>query len=383
MDYTREPIIETVITPKDGCKLAVRNSKGAGTEEYFVDALEVVSFGHSFFFRSLERPKSFLLPVGDYEVLEVREPRMALKHIGVERSIKIGGGKETPTKPSRETPLAETEEAPPVEPKLEKKRERRRYRRRRGQQEEKEESEREEEVDEQVPTDEVKSTRQAPTTKKENRKSKKENKKELELTSKEPESKVKEAETKSRDEEQKEEDSIPRLLQPPPKLISETISRYRENGMYSGAFFDGEAEDKPQIEGEPELKEEVDSECSEEVGAEEPTRFCEESEGSVEADPGSPEGISEGALEDAEATSLDAEASVGEVPESKEAHSESASKDANLEASEQEPVKGESEVSSDQEASSEKKADEVVQDKGERKRMSFADIVEELSENNS
>ncbi|MBX9744672.1 MAG: hypothetical protein K2X08_05615, partial [Chlamydiales bacterium] len=80
MNFTREPIIETVITPRDGCKLVIRSSKGNGQEDYFVDAVEVVSFGHSFFFRSLERPKSFLVPMSDYEVLELKETRMVLKN---------------------------------------------------------------------------------------------------------------------------------------------------------------------------------------------------------------------------------------------------------------------------------------------------------------
>ena len=80
VNFTREPIKETVITPKDGCKLVVRNSKGVGQEDYFVDALEVVSFGSALFFRSLERPKAFLLPVSEYEVLEVKETRMVLKN---------------------------------------------------------------------------------------------------------------------------------------------------------------------------------------------------------------------------------------------------------------------------------------------------------------
>lgn len=50
MDFTREPIIETVITPKEGCKLVVRSSKTVGQEEYFVDAVEVVTFGNAIFF---------------------------------------------------------------------------------------------------------------------------------------------------------------------------------------------------------------------------------------------------------------------------------------------------------------------------------------------
>lgn len=94
MDFTREPIIETVITPKEGYKLVIRNSKGVGQEEHFVDAVEVVSFGAALFFRSTEKPKPFLVPVSDYEVLEVREARMVLKYATLDRSIRIGGGKD-------------------------------------------------------------------------------------------------------------------------------------------------------------------------------------------------------------------------------------------------------------------------------------------------
>lgn len=94
MDFTREPVIETVVTPKEGCKLVIRNSKGSGQEEYFVDAVEIITFGQAIFFRSLERPKPFIVPASDYEVLEVREARMVLKNVGMERSIKIGGGRE-------------------------------------------------------------------------------------------------------------------------------------------------------------------------------------------------------------------------------------------------------------------------------------------------
>ena len=91
MNFTREPIIETIISSKEGHKLLVRNSKGENFEEHYVDALEVVSFGRAFFFRSLERPKAFLVPVSDYEILEVKEARVALKNASHEKSIKIGG----------------------------------------------------------------------------------------------------------------------------------------------------------------------------------------------------------------------------------------------------------------------------------------------------
>lgn len=110
MNFTREPIIETVITPREGCKLVVRNSKGNGQEDYFVEAVEVVSFGHSFFFRSTERPKSFLVPVSDYEILELKETRMVLKNASPDRSIKIGGGRESQPRPFREGAPSETRE---------------------------------------------------------------------------------------------------------------------------------------------------------------------------------------------------------------------------------------------------------------------------------
>ncbi len=103
MDFTREPIIETVITPKEGCKLVVRSTKTAGQDEHFVDAVEVVSFGQAIFFRSTERPKAFLLPASDYEVLEVREARMVLKNVGVDKTIKIAGGREGHMRSSRDS----------------------------------------------------------------------------------------------------------------------------------------------------------------------------------------------------------------------------------------------------------------------------------------
>lgn len=92
MNFTREPIILSVITPKEGCKLVLRNSQIERQEDYFVDAIEVISFEGAIFYRSLERPKSFILPVDCYEVLEVKETRMVLKSSVEEKSIKIAGG---------------------------------------------------------------------------------------------------------------------------------------------------------------------------------------------------------------------------------------------------------------------------------------------------
>jgi len=139
--FTREPIIETILSPRDGCKLCIRNSKIAGAEELFVDAIEVVSFGGAFFFRGQERPKPFLVPVSDYEVFEVKETRVVLKNITHERNIKISGGREAFSKPPKEPMVEKTEEAekedfakavePGFEGRNDKKRDRRRNRRKR------------------------------------------------------------------------------------------------------------------------------------------------------------------------------------------------------------------------------------------------------------
>ena len=94
MNFTREPIIETIITPREGYRLIVRSTKHASDEEFTVDAVEVVSFGSALFYRSLEKPHPFLLPVADYQVVEGKESRVVLKNAQFERTIKIGGGRE-------------------------------------------------------------------------------------------------------------------------------------------------------------------------------------------------------------------------------------------------------------------------------------------------
>lgn len=230
MDFTREPIIETVITPKEGCKLVVRSSKSNGQEEHFVDAVEVVSFGHSFFFRSLERPKTFLVPATDYEILEVREARMVLKNVGIDRAIKIGGGREAPMRAQREQrephpekmvvaesvadegaeglQVASGEKA--QEGRTDRKRERRRkYRSRRGREGGEEEAEGGEGT-------------AAPKAEGE------------EGRSEEPSEAspiVQQAMTTS---------ILTSLLPPPPTLISETIARYKDNALFKDVFYSKE-----------------------------------------------------------------------------------------------------------------------------------------------
>jgi hypothetical protein len=176
-----------VITPKDGCKLVVRSSKASGQEEFFVDAVEMVSFGQTFFFRSLERPKAFLVPSNDYEVLEVREARLVLKNAGLERSIKIGGGK----KEERVVqPEVEEQEAPN---KVEKKKDRKKLRRKRSKED------LEEEVEESTEAAAVK----------------------VEKPIQQP----------------KKTSGLSSLLPPPNTLISETIARYKDDALFKDAFF--------------------------------------------------------------------------------------------------------------------------------------------------
>lgn len=104
MHFTREPIIETVLTPRSGFKLVIRNSKSVSPEEYFVESIEVVSFGNALFFRSVERPKAFLVPISDYEVFEVRETRLVLKALQTQQSqenVASGENKDTKRRESK------------------------------------------------------------------------------------------------------------------------------------------------------------------------------------------------------------------------------------------------------------------------------------------
>ncbi|WP_157952560.1 hypothetical protein [Candidatus Similichlamydia epinepheli] len=78
--FTREPIVETVITAREGAKLLVRNARGADDlDTYLVEAVEVVMFGGAVFYRSASRPSHFLVPVVEYEVVECHSSRPHLK----------------------------------------------------------------------------------------------------------------------------------------------------------------------------------------------------------------------------------------------------------------------------------------------------------------
>jgi hypothetical protein len=242
VDFTREPIIETIVTPKDGYNLVVRSSKNSGQDEYFVEAVEIVSFGGALFFRSQEKSKAFLVPVSDYEVVEVREARMVLKNATIERNVKIGGGKENKESPPKEASIKENvskqakefdkesgkeekivrDEADEASVELEsssqgkaelkgKKERRGRYRRKRG---------RDDKEDLKDESEEISTVSESESTN--------ENKDRVH-------NKVKDT--------SKNQDILPNpvvlsaLLQPPPRLISETISDYKKNELFKGAFY--------------------------------------------------------------------------------------------------------------------------------------------------
>lgn len=217
MNFTREPIIETIISPKEGYKLLVRNSRGGSeSEEFFVDAVEVVSFGKGFFFRSMERPKAFLVPVSDYEILEVKEARVALKNVSHERNIKIGGGREASLRHShhrepihekereQESASEETQQQPIAaeetglestgSSRMEKRRDRRRRRHRRSSEDQDWTERRPQERQEQQPQEG------------------------------EPKAQGGGAE----DEAKVSSPMFSSLIPPPPTLISETLSRYKD-----------------------------------------------------------------------------------------------------------------------------------------------------------
>lgn len=231
MDFTREPIIESVVTPKEGCKLVIRSSKGVGQEEFFVDAVEIVSFGGTFFLRSKEKPKPFLVPATDYEILEVRETRMVLKNAPIERSsIKIAGGKtELPKRVVKEAAPAESQAtgAEPEEKQLSRKKERRKqYRKKKGGELQEEQEKNVEKNSAEPPPKRIKIP--VPET----------------VVNLEKDSSAKSSPTVST--------VLSSLLPPPSTLISESIERYKGNELFKNVFIPKEeaSEQKKELPSE-------------------------------------------------------------------------------------------------------------------------------------
>lgn len=187
MHFTREPIVETIITPREGHKLVVKSTKSSGGEEFFVDALQVICMGTSIFYRSLEKPRPFVVPAQDFEVLEVRDTKMTLKIPQADEKIKIAGGREAPLKHTKE-PTEEITVQEISEPPSHRKKESRRFRKKKR--------------DDVVhpPTEEAPSP---------------------ELSA-------------------EREERMSMLIPPPSTLISETIARYKNIPGFASAFFEKE-----------------------------------------------------------------------------------------------------------------------------------------------
>ena len=195
MDYTREPIIESVITAREGCKLVIRSSKGMSQEEYFIDAVELITFGSALFYRSLEKPKPFLLPVQDYEVVEVREARMVLKNVGIDRSLKVVS-KEKPAQQQKQPPQKPQEQEVAEERQHDDKKRQKRANRRRG--------------------------------------------KGQDIQEEQPQIAVSEEESIKQLAAVPSPSALSALLAPPTTLISETLTRYRRDEAFKQAFYEKE-----------------------------------------------------------------------------------------------------------------------------------------------
>ncbi len=219
VEFTRLPIIESIITPKEGYKLVIRNSKISEQEEFSVEAVEVVSIGRATFFRSTEKPRSFLVPVTDYEVIEVREGRLSLKGASIEKGVKNSSKvpkehiveRAEKAEPSSVTaveadspmPALPSGESQQTDARGDRRRDKRRNgRKRRG---------REDGFSEEGEAAVEQSGKKAPPVKRQVAN---------EVTSQE-----------------KTVPPLSSLLLPPPTLISETIARYRDNALFSQAFY--------------------------------------------------------------------------------------------------------------------------------------------------
>lgn len=204
MHFTREPIVESVLSARDGYKLVLKNSKLASTTEISAEVIEIVSFAGTVFYRSQDRSKNFLLPASDFELSEVKDGRLVLKNISLEKSNKLQNLQ-------RETLSADSEfqdeavkgeegsqvdnegsslvTAEPKNNRLERRRERRRNRRRRHNEDKKEGP-----VTEAAPQDEVVEKGHA---------------------------------------EDNTQPVVPtlNLIPPPPTLISQTLARYKDKAQ--------------------------------------------------------------------------------------------------------------------------------------------------------
>lgn len=93
MYFTREPIIQTIISAREGYTICIRSL--STEEEVQVEVVELVTFDTMSFYRCTEKGTMYLLPANNYQILEERVQSMVLKTTGrKDKEIRIGKGKE-------------------------------------------------------------------------------------------------------------------------------------------------------------------------------------------------------------------------------------------------------------------------------------------------
>lgn len=144
MHFTREPIIESILSARDGYKLVLKNSKTPSSSEISSEVIEIVSFSGTVFYRSQDRSRNFLLPATDFEIVEVKDSRLVLKNISLDKSSKLPNppreqisdesadeGQEDQSSSDQDIQAQQTSVSASQNSRLERRRERRRNRRRR------------------------------------------------------------------------------------------------------------------------------------------------------------------------------------------------------------------------------------------------------------
>ena len=109
MHFTRDPIVETVLTARDGYKFNLTHMSNG--KEYSTTVVQIVSIGNVVCYCSVDQVDSFLLPLAEYQLVEVKEAKLPLKMPSEKTSD--SGRFNKPSRKRRKKPYkAEKEESP-------------------------------------------------------------------------------------------------------------------------------------------------------------------------------------------------------------------------------------------------------------------------------
>lgn len=89
MDFTRIPLLETILTAREGYVLHLHNC-WREEEHYTAAALQLVTIGGVLFYRAAEDPCLFLLPANAYRVTESKQPSLGLVYSKEQRRPRKG-----------------------------------------------------------------------------------------------------------------------------------------------------------------------------------------------------------------------------------------------------------------------------------------------------